>query len=133
MVHRPNRRCFVLGQGYEDVGTKIKKHADEEQVIAVTDWAGDLEREHKCRVRIVLYPTGAKGRLSARIEACDVAGEQLVGVRVRRATSYPNSFGTSLLGVILKELIALGLDLEAYEHLCAGGNSGNGAESVNTP
>ena len=109
------------------MATKIKRHADEDQAAAVESWGSDLERTHECRVRVVLYPTGAKGRLSVRVEACDVAGERMVGVRVRRATSYPNSYGTSFFGVLLKELMGLSEDLEEYGRYCAGLPPGNGA------
>jgi hypothetical protein len=105
------------------MATKIKRHADEDQASAVDDWASDVERDHQCRVRIIIYPTGAKGRLSIRVEACDISGDRLVGVRVRRATSYPNSYGTSLCGVLIKELMALGADLESYKAFAEGVSS----------
>lgn len=133
MVHPPDRGCSVIVRGHAEMATKIKRHADEDQASAVGDWASELERDHLCRVRIVIYPTGAKGRLSIRIEACDIAGERLVGVRVRRATSYPNSYGTSLCGVLLKELMALGADLEEYQRICATGSSSQGVVVDHTP
>lgn len=110
------------------MATKLKRHADEDQTAAVEDWIGTVERDYQCRVRIVCNAQGAKGRLAVRIEACDIAGDRLVGVRVQRKTSYPSSYATSFMGTILKELIALHRDLEDYEKVCAGQPCSSGRE-----
>ena len=117
----------------ESMATKIKRHADEDQVAGLESWICDVERNHKCRVRTVIHAAGAKGRLAIRIEACDIVGERLVGVRVQRKTSYPNSYGTSLVGVLLKELMALDSDLDAYARVCASGSSDPAVKPNDTP
>lgn len=102
---------------------KNKRHADEDQISAVADWISDCERTYLCAVRVVLAAPVQAGRITVRFEACDVVGDKLVGVRVRRRTSYPNSSATSLCGLMLKELILLHKDLDDYRALCEGESS----------
>ena len=126
MVDRLNRRSSVTVRGNEAMAFKSKKHADEDMAAAIESWILDLERNHKCRVRVVVNATGAAGRLTVRVEACDVVGAKLVGVRVKREALYPNSHSTSFFGAILKELMALDTDLEQYTAFCEGRASPRG-------
>lgn len=108
---------------------RLKRHADEEQTTAVADWVRQIERDFSCRVRIVCNVTGPAAKLGIRTEACDVAGERLVGVRVQCKGSYPSSYATSYLGTLLKLLIELHKECEDYENVCAGLPSSKGVLS----
>ena len=98
---------------------KNRRHADEDQMAAIASWISDCEQTYGCKVRVILSGPLAAGRATVRVEACDLVGERIVGVRVRRRTSYPNSRATSLCGAVLFELIQLHKDLEDYQGFCS--------------
>lgn len=123
MVHRLNGRCSVIVRGHANMAARTKKHADEDQITAVADWISDCEQTYECAVRVVLTSTVPKGRVTVRVEACDVVGERVVGVRARRRTTYPNASAVSLCGCLLNELIKLHSDLDAYKQFSEGVSS----------